>query len=667
MRHNIMHHRRSLTAATAAAAFLLAGCSDQATTSRSLAPTSASRVTAAVAGPAVSVTLTATAATLTVGQTITATALVKDANGVVVPNTVIWRSGNTKLATVVSAGQTTGTLTGLAPGSVTIMAGLSDKMYTTLVVPVVVPAPTPVVVGATPPTTLGSPTTLAALPRATVPTAYPTMTRQVHVLAGANLQVAINAAQPGDELLLAPGATFVGNFMLPDKGASTSWIVIRTDLPDASIGAAGTRMTPSRAGSARLAKVLSPSYSPAIGTAPSAHYYRLTGLEIGTTAAAQTTGMNVLVRFGDAASNGQRTLASVPHHLVIDRSYLHGTSTLNLKRCVTFNSAWTAAVDSWISECHDHGSDSQAILGYNGPGPFAILNNHLEAGHEIVMWGGSDPAMQAMTPSDITLRGNYITRPISWKGVWQTKNILETKNVHHYLVEGNVMDGVWADAQAGFAIVMKSENQDNTAPYSQTADVTIRLNRIRNAGSGFNFSGKGSSPSPNVAAARITVVDNVIDGLNEGAYAGDGVALQVLSSMQDLYFGHNTVINAHGRQSSVVFDGAPSPRLTMHSNVFGQAQYGLKGAGGNNLTTLPKYAPGALFAANAFVGGNCSGYATGTFCPASWTAVGFQSYTGRDYQIVAGTTLAGKGYVSGDVGSDVAAVNAATAGVVVAP
>ncbi|HEV7993569.1 MAG TPA: hypothetical protein VGP25_17205 [Gemmatimonadaceae bacterium] len=660
MRQTSTLHRR-FSAVTALAALSIVGCSEQATPA--LSPTSAARSTAAVAGPPASVTLTATASSLTVGKQMTATAVVKDANGNVLPNTVIWRSGNTGLATAVSSGQSTGTISAVAPGTVTIMAGLSDKLYATLAVAVVKPSP---VGGTTPaPTTVGSPSKLAALPRATVPTAYPATTRQVRVPASANLQSVINAAQPGDELLLAPGATFVGNFTLPNKGTSTNWIVIRTDLPDASIGAAGTRMTPSRAASARLAKVLSPNYAAAIGTAAGAHHYRLTGLEIAATSAATT--MNVLLRFGDDAANGQRTMASVPHDLVIDRAYVHGNSTLNMKRCVTFNSAWTAAVDSWISECHDHGSDSQAILGYNGPGPFAILNNHLEAGHEIVMWGGSDPAMQSMTPSDITLRGNHITRPASWKGVWQTKNILETKNVHHYLVEGNVIDGVWEDAQAGFAIVMKSENQGNTAPYSQTADVTIRLNRIRNAGSGFNFSGKGSSSNPNVAAARFTVVDNVVDGLNEGPYSGDGVALQVLSDMEDLYFAHNTVINVNGRQSSVVFDGAPSPRLTLHSNIFAQAQYGLKGAGTNNLNTLPKFAPGALFAANAFVGAKCSDYAAGTFCPSSFATVGFQSYVGRDYRLLSSSSLYGKGYVSGDVGADVAAVNAATAGVVVAP
>jgi len=38
-------------------------------------------------------------------------------------------------------------------------------------------------------------------------------------------QAAINAAQPGDVITLAAGATYVGNFVLTNKGAVTQPIV----------------------------------------------------------------------------------------------------------------------------------------------------------------------------------------------------------------------------------------------------------------------------------------------------------------------------------------------------------------------------------------------------------------------------------------------------------
>ena len=85
------------------------------------------------------------------------------------------------------------------------------------------------------------------------------------VAAGGDLQAAIAAAQPGDVIALAAGATFVGNFVLPNKGASTTPIVIRSATPDAQLPGAGVRITPSYA--PLLAKLRSPSSSPALRTA----------------------------------------------------------------------------------------------------------------------------------------------------------------------------------------------------------------------------------------------------------------------------------------------------------------------------------------------------------------------------------------------------------------
>jgi hypothetical protein len=44
------------------------------------------------------------------------------------------------------------------------------------------------------------------------------------------------------------------------------------------------------------------------------------------------------------------------------------------------------------------------------------------------------------------------------------------------LIEGNVIENVWPDAQAGYAVLLKSENQGGTAPWTQTTDVTVRYN-----------------------------------------------------------------------------------------------------------------------------------------------------------------------------------------------
>src|SRR5690349_8824379 len=86
----------------------------------------------------------------------------------------------------------------------------------------------------------------------------------VYVAAGADLQQALDAAQPGDTLLLAEGAEFVGNFLLPVK-TGTGWITIRTATPDPLLPPAGVRIRPAHA--PLLARLRSPNQSAALRTA----------------------------------------------------------------------------------------------------------------------------------------------------------------------------------------------------------------------------------------------------------------------------------------------------------------------------------------------------------------------------------------------------------------
>src|SRR5690606_22757623 len=113
-------------------------------------------------------------------------------------------------------------------------------------------------------------------------------------------------------------------------------------------------------------------------------------------------------------------------------------------------------IDSWIAECHIKGFDSQAILSWNSPGPFKIVNNYLEGAGENVMFGGADPRIEGLVPSDIVIERNYFRKPLSWKssGAWTIKNLFELKNAQRVLVRANVFETNWANAQPGFAIVL---------------------------------------------------------------------------------------------------------------------------------------------------------------------------------------------------------------------
>src|SRR4051812_25312827 len=94
----------------------------------------------------------------------------------------------------------------------------------------------------------------------------------VTVAAGADLQAALNNARPGETLVLQPGATYVGNFVLPARsGDDNKVITIRTGGREAV--PPGQRMTPQAA--AGLAKIQSPDNMPALRTAAGARYWRV--------------------------------------------------------------------------------------------------------------------------------------------------------------------------------------------------------------------------------------------------------------------------------------------------------------------------------------------------------------------------------------------------------
>jgi hypothetical protein len=505
---------------------------------------------------------------------------------------------------------------------------------------------------------------VAELPRASVSTTYPVATREVHVAPDADLQAVIDAALPGDALLLPVGATYVGNFVLPNKGDASDWIVIRSDADDTVLGAPGARMTPGLARSAALAQIVSPNASAAISTELGAGHYRLVGVEVSVREDAGD--VNAIIRFGTAESR-QSTTASIAHDLIIDRSWVHGAPALEVRRCLLLNSASSAVVDSWFGDCHSNVSDSQAIVGWNGPGPFLIQNNHLEAGHEVVVFGGGSATIENQSPSDITLRGNHITRPLAWKGVWQVKNLLETKHVRRLLIEGNVFENNWVDAQVGFAFVLKSENQNGDDPWTQSTDITIRYNRIRNTGNGFNLAANPSG-LPAVPAARITITDNILENINVGPYVGYGHTLQLLGDLSDIVVKHNTVTSADGGGAFTVMLGSPSVRrLVVQSNVLMRGGYGIKGGGtAEGVPSIDFYAPGALVRENVFVGGgDPRAYPEGNHFSATLADVGFVDAAAGNYRMDA-SNAAARGS-DGIVGADIDRVDEATRGAVIAP
>ncbi len=250
---------------------------------------------------------------------------------------------------------------------------------------------------------------LRAIRLATVLCAYamPVTAEVRRVNAGDDLQAALNAARPGDELRLAPDATFSGNFVLPVIDGATP-ITVRTDLPDAALPGPTLRVTPALAG--RFAKIVSPNTAAALSTAPGAHHWRLMFLEFPPT----KEGYGDIIQLGDGSS-AQSQSSQIPYEIVLDRVYIHGHPLFGQKRGIALNARAITIRNCYIADIKTVGADAQAIGGWNGPGPFSIENNYLEASGEVFLLGGADPAIPNLVSEDVSVRYNHMSRPMAWR------------------------------------------------------------------------------------------------------------------------------------------------------------------------------------------------------------------------------------------------------------
>lgn len=522
-------------------------------------------VFASATGPAARVVVNLDAPTVAVGQTTQARVQAFDSTGhVLAGKSVTWSvASGASVASVSSTGLVTAVTTGSA-----VVAGTVDS-----------------VVGSAMLTVLDSAAaSMVQLPRPlqdSVVVSYPGARRRTWtVKSGDNLQSVLNQAQRGDEIVIQAGATFTGNFTLPAKSgtAADGWILVRSDRQGA-LPPFGTRVGPAHA--PLMARLVTPNAGAALQTASAASGWWITGLELTMDPAFSSVNYG-LVLLGDG-SGKQNTLAAVPSDLVLDRVYVHAHATVGTSRCVALNSARTAVVNSYLDDCHLKGYDSQAIAGWNGPGPFRIENNALYGAGENVMFGGSDPAIAGLIPSDVIVRRNHVYTPASWKSLWTKKNLLETKNVQRLVIEENVFDGSWADGQVGFAFVFKSANQSGQCTWCTTRDITFRYNLVRNVGAGFNLAAReGSNPHPvGELMTRVLLENNVMENIDVAPYSGVASIVQVVNNVSHLTIRNNTFTSPSASQGQFLNIGT-NPGATAFSftrNIVSLMKYGLFASG----------------------------------------------------------------------------------------
>jgi hypothetical protein len=486
--------------------------------------------------------------------------------------------------------------------------------------------------------------------------------RRIAVAGGPNgaraLQAAFDQAKAGDVIALESGATFVGNFTIPKKAATPpGWIVVRPSSPDSELPPPGTRMTPERA--TRLPKIVSPNADPVLNAGAGAHHFRFVGVEVTITPESKT--IYDLIRLGASEQNSPE---QVPHDLVFDRCYIHGSPQSDVRRGIALNSASTAVIDSYISDIHEQGADSQAICGWNGPGPFKIVGNYLEGAGENVMFGGADPNIPNLVPSDIEFRRNHCFKPLSWKKdhstyrgkQWSVKNLFELKNARRVLVNGNVFENNWAHAQDGFAILFTVRNQEGTAPWSVVEDINFSNNVVSHTAAGISILGRDYN-SPSEQTKRIKISNNLFYDVGGKQWGHNGRFLQLTETI-DVTVDHNTVFHTG---TVITAHGKPNAGFVFTNNLMAHNEYGVIGDDvGTGNPTLSRYFPGAVFKKNVIAGGRGSYYPAENFFPPTLEEAGLLDRPGSNFALSSTSAYRSAGTDGKSVGYDFAALEAAT-------
>jgi hypothetical protein len=497
--------------------------------------------------------------------------------------------------------------------------------------------------------------------------------KTIAVAKGGDLQAALDAAKPGDAIVLEAGAVFAGPFTLPAK-AGSGWIVVRSSAP--GLPPPGTRVGPSHA---PLMPKLEAHSAPALSAAPGAHHYRLVGLEIrpGRNGLPSLGGLRHAFRLWRAGMDagaaaalhtdltlvqlgaGRQGSAQVPHHIVIDRCYLHGDAARGARRGVALNARDAAVIDSHLADFKAVGVDSQAILGWNGPGPFKIANNYLEGAGENVMFGGGTPSIRELVPADIEIRGNHFAKPLAWREraggepAWTVKYLFELKNARRVWVEGNVFEHSWPQAQDGFAMLLTVRTEDDAVPWAVVEDVTVLRNLIRRSASGINIMGiDDGSAHRRGRARRIAIRHNLFEDIGGARWGAGSRLFQLLDGTQHVAIEHNTAVHA----GTIVFgERAPHHAFVFADNIVVHNEYGFIGSGtGVGPPTLERYFPDAVVRHNVIVGGAPAAYPAGNFFPATLADVGFADLVRGDYRLARPARYGGS-----PVGADIEALRKA--------
>lgn len=643
-----------------------------------------------------SIVISPSTLSLNAGDTSSLSAVVKNAAGDVLVGVAPsgWSSSDGTKATVSASG----VVTAVAQGSANITATLNAVTSNACAVTV---------------SAAGDFSGPAELPRRVPDTNWTTPTIDGLTITPADsaaLQAAMTTLATADPtkthaVILAAGVNYVGNFILPNRGAGTGWVYVFTQpLADGTFPLAhtaytrgGTETQGQRAGyqhsklvtggSCTFPQVQTDNYLPAFSLATGAHHYWLAGLEIGRTSTNTAILESALINTGGPQDTYTSVLADVPHHINITHCLVHGDLGKDTRRAIYANGSYIGIADCSFWHIREAGADSQCVSYWNSPGAISVLNCFGESGGENILGGGAGPVMDTYPDDfmkDITVQWCHQTKNPTVSGTVR-KNLDEHKDGGRKLVRLCLFEHNIPEGQDGTTVLYQSLNDSNLSPpHKDISDITFDRVKIIGGGPLFGLVGRvgyGVKPDGSdivwpLQPTRRVHITNVyaqdVCGTLAEALGADGWLFQIYNGVEDLLIDHVTG-EAAGRgiiMNRALINGVDTPGVTnfeMRDCLLGKGAYELimdgdgkvgegnatlaNDAGGTvNLHNNVFYSPGDLVPSSLYPAGN--------FYVAA-SAVGFAArVTQNPGALSAGSPYHNAATDSGDIGADLTAINA---------
>jgi len=503
--------------------------------------------------------------------------------------------------------------------------------------------------------------------------------------------LATAAAGSVDYRIILPTGTLSGGiYTLPAKTnvAKHCWLVT-TKIADATFATArGTKIPASTTGMTILQGPASVTNNIMVfADSGNARGYSLHGVVVQNdqTSAAYDVQLGIVeIR----RTSNPVTIDGCSGRFYMDRSWLRGSPTTDVRRGIYANGPYLWVEDSRITDIHTVGNESAGIGGFSGSQFHVHKNTTIEAASQAIIYGGADPyspQTNTFDPADIFTDKVYALKPLSWltthgsyAGIaWTVKTGFEAKNMRRWVIDRSITQNNWPSAQTGYAMLFQNLSDNNTNHLeNRVEDVVVRHHKFDYVAQGINLLSRvayGGGTLP-VNKMNRMVFDNIgmtkVGGNNSGnetvikngSTGSVGTELQILSDIQNLTIDRLT---SDGSRATAL-DGTGGTNWILTNLVQRMGTYGWFRTGGLTGQNALNASVGGGYTADGNVGYD-HGSSNTPYPAPNWdtnetnASMLFVDYVGYNYRLTTGHTT--KGVSGGVPGCDWDALDTAVTGV----